>query len=135
MVYNNSVLGRDFMKIFKDKKVVVLAVVIFIFTVIYFVAVNKISYAFETENTDRDSYNSLITTIKKCAKVYAEKHTDLFKDEMTIYIKVQDLIDADLLAPNDGTNVISPLDKSSIINSNIIKIKKEDNNYYVEVDN
>lgn len=135
MVYNNSVLGRDFMKIFKDKKVVVLAVVIFIFTVIYFVAVNKISYAFETESTDRDSYNLLITTIKECAKVYAEKHTDLFKDEMTIYIKVQDLIDADLLAPNDGTNVISPLDKSSIINSNIIKIKKEDNNYYVEVDN
>ena len=123
------------MKIFKDKKVVVLAVVIFIFTVIYFVAVNKISYAFETESTDRDSYNLLITTIKECAKVYAEKHTDLFKDEMTIYIKVQDLIDADLLAPNDGTNVISPLDKSSIINSNIIKIKKEDNNYYVEVDN
>ena len=123
------------MNLLKDKKIIALGVILLLFTIVYFVAINKISYAFETDNLSKESYNNLISTIKECAKVYANKNEELFKEETTVYIKIQDLIDSELLIPNNGENVISPIDNKTVLNSNIIKIKKEDNTFIIDVDN
>ena len=123
------------MKKIKDKKIIVLCTLLLVFTIGYFVVVNKISYAFSTNDSAKDTYNSLIDTIKECAKVYAQRNQDIFKDEKIVYIKVQDLIDAELLAPNDNENIVSPIDNKTILNSNVIKIKNDNDEILVEVDN
>ncbi len=123
------------MNLYKDKKIIALGIVLLVFTIMYFIVVNRMSYAFETENLSKDSYNSLISTIKECAKAYASHNMELFKEETTVYIKIQDLIDSNFLIPNNGENVVNPIDNTTILNSNIIKIKKEDNSFSVEVDN
>lgn len=119
---------------FKDKKIVALVVVLVIFTFIYFISVGKISHAFETTNYSKEAYNSLIKTIKTCSEEYAKKNDNIFNEENVAYIKIQDLIDANFLATNNGDNIVSPLDGQTILNSNIVKIKKDNNNYQVEID-
>ena len=118
----------------KDKKVIILISVLLVFTLVYFISISKISHAFENTDYSRDAYNSLIETIKKCSKEYAKKNESIFSEENVAYIKVQDLIDANYLATNNGENVVSPLDNQTVLNSNIIKIKKDENNYLVEID-
>lgn len=122
------------MKILKDKKIIVLVLVLIIFTIGYFIIANKISYAFTTDYDLTASYNNVIETIKECAKVYANNNSDLFNHEDIIYIKVQELIDNNLLVANEEGNISNPLDKSKSLNSNVIKIKKEDDKITVEVD-
>ena len=121
------------MKIFKDKLFFILISVLVIFTIVYFIIVNKVSYAFVVSNDNSYAYNSLINVIKECSLTYAKKN-NVFKDENIVYIKVQDLIDNNLLVPTDGTNVISPLDHKTVMNSNLIKLKKDYNEIIVEVD-
>lgn len=123
------------MKSIKDKKVIALISILVLFTIIYFVTISKVSYAFEDSSNSKEPYNSLIDTIKECAEKYAANNDGLFKDNQIVYIKVQDLIDSSLLAPNNDTNVVNPIDKKTVLNSNVIKIKKEDNKYIIEVDN
>ena len=123
------------MNLLKDKKIVALGVILLVFTIIYFIVINKTSYAFETDNLSRESYNSLIATIKECAKSYAMHNEELFAEDTTVYIKIQDLIDSNYFIPNNNENVVSPIDNTTVLNSNIIKIKKENDTYLIEVDN
>ena len=104
------------------------------FTIIYFVAVNKASYAFSSDYDVNDSYQSTIDTIKKCAVAYGKQNNELFKKDNIIYVKVQDLIDNNLLAANSDGKIINPLNSNENLNSNIVKIKKEKDNIEVEVD-
>ena len=97
----------------KDKKVIILISVLLVFTLVYFISISKISHAFENTDYSRDAYNSLIETIKKCSKEYAKKNESIFSEENVAY---------------------SPLDNQTVLNSNIIKIKKDENNYLVEID-
>jgi len=122
------------MKIMKDKKIIFLGIVLIVFTIGYFIIVNKISYAFSDNYNLNKSYDKTIETIKKCAIAYAETTPDLFKDEEIIYVKVQDLIDNKLLATNEDGKIINPLNKKETLNSNIIKIKNENDKIIVEVD-
>ena len=89
------------MKIWQDKKIIALGIILMVFTIGYFIIVNKISYAFETNYNVEEEYNSTIETIKASAIAYGSNHLDLFNESDTVYIKVQDLIDANLLVPND----------------------------------
>jgi hypothetical protein len=122
------------MKYLKDKKIISLLVILFLFTVVYFVAANKVSYAFSDNADVTHLYNKTITIIKKCALTYAKKNPDIFKKESIAYIKVQDLIDNDLLVANSDGQLINPLDSSTSLNDNIIKLKKEDGKIDVTVD-
>ena len=122
------------MKFLKDKKIVGLIVVLVVFTVIYFVAVNKVSYAFSDVYDVNDSYHKTIDTIKKCAEAYGEQNLDMFKKDNIVYIKVQDLIDNKMLVPNSSGNIDNPLKNNETLNSNIIKLKYEDEKIIVEVD-
>ena len=122
------------MKQIKDKKIIVLVAILLVFTIVYFVAISKISYAFSTDSDVAKNYELTIDTIKKSATIYAEQNKDLFNEEKTVYIKVQDLIDKQLLATNESGEIINPLNPSVTLNSNIVKIKLEDDKYIVEVD-
>ncbi len=118
----------------KDKKIIGLAVILVVFTLIYFISISKISHAFDNNNYSKESYNLLINTIKRCAEEYAKKNDKIFGEENVAYIKVQDLIDANYLVTNNEENVVSPIDNQTVLNSNIIKIKKDDNKYIIEID-
>ena len=122
------------MKKIKDKKIIVLLVILIVFTIGYFVIVNHISYAFSDEYDPSVLYNKTIDVIKEASILYAEKNEQLFEKDKVIYVKVQDLIDNELLATNNEGNIINPTKKDEVMNSNIIKIKKDKNNYTAEVD-
>ena len=96
------------MKTINDKKIIALGAILLVFTIGYI--------------------------IKKSAVAYGTNNPDLFKEEDTIYKKVQDLIDANLLIPNENGNVINPLKEEETLNNNVIKIKKEKDKITVEVD-
>ena len=122
------------MKILKDKKVITLIAILLVFTIGYFIAVNKVSYAFTTDIDPKDSYDNLIKIVEKCARVYATKNKDVFGEEKIAYIKIQDLIDKGYIAPNSDGNITNPIKKEETLNSKIIKLKKDGEKIEVEVD-
>ncbi len=122
------------MKIFKDKKIIALCSILLLFTIFYFVSIFKISYAFQESETSKYVYDKMIETIKLSAEKYAKENANKFKEEDTIYLKIQDLIDANLLATNSEGNIVNPTNKDDILNTKVLKIKKEDKNYIVEID-
>lgn len=122
------------MSLLKDKKIITLIIILVLFTLSYFIIVNKVSYAF-LDNTNLNAvYDSTIKTIEKCAAAYGKQHLELFEKEKIIYIKVQDLIDSNLLATNENGNIINPLNIEENLNSKVIKIKLEQDEFFVEVD-
>lgn len=122
------------MKIIKDKKIIILILTLCVFTIGYFIAVNKISYAFDNNYDAKGAYNKIIETIEKCAIAYGEKNLDLFEESKIIYIKVQDLIDSSLLLPNESGNILNPTNEKESLNANVIKLKYENKKITVEVD-
>ena len=122
------------MKIINDKKIIFLGAILLVFTIGYFVIINKVSYAFVNNYDPNNVYDETIDIIKKSAIVYGTNNPDLFKEEDTVYKKVQDLIDANLLIPNEYGNIVNPLKEEENLNDNVIKIKKEKDKITVEVD-
>lgn len=122
------------MKLLKDKNVIILIVILVVFTIGYFLIVNRISYAFVNDYDLEEVYNNTLDVIEKCALKYASDNANLFEKENTIYIKVQDLIDNNLLIPNENGYIVNPLKENENLNSNIIKIKYENDTYNVEID-
>lgn len=116
----------------KDIKLLTCLVVLLLFTIGYFLMVNKISYAFENSVDLSKSHDNKIKVIEECSKKYASINDNLFNEDDTVYIKVSDLVKADLLATNREENVVDILN-DKILNDNVIKIKKEQDNYIVEV--
>ena len=122
------------MKIWQDKKIIALGIILMVFTIGYFIIVNKISYAFETNYNVEEEYNSTIETIKASAIAYGSNHLDLFNESDTVYIKVQDLIDNNVLIPDEEGNITNPLKTNESLNSNIVKMKYENQEVSAEVD-
>lgn len=121
------------MKIFKDKKIIALLIILVVFTIGYFIIVNKVSYAFQVNSNEKESYDALINVIKECSKKYGIDNPSIFNEEKIAYIKVQDLIDNNLLLTNEDGNIYNPLDKKIIMNSNVIKLKKDKEEIIVEI--
>ncbi len=119
---------------FKDKKIIALSVILLVFTICYFVVANKISYAFETDYDLKATYDSVIETIKKSATSYGTDKSELFNENNTIYVKVQELIDEKYLVPNEDGNITNPMDANDTLNSKMVKIKKDEDKILVEVD-
>ena len=66
--------------------------VIVIFSVFYFVSVNKYSYAFSYDEVKEASIHQE-RLIKKCAEIYADSNKNLFDGKETIYITIDDLVE------------------------------------------
>lgn len=105
--------------------------VIVIFSIFYFVNVNKISYAFSYNET-KESKIVQENLIIKCAEIYAENHKDLFKDKDTIYITVQDLIDYKVLPSEDG-KIYEAGSNVKLINENKIRISYNEEKFSIKL--
>ena len=92
-----------------------------VFTVGYFITINKVSYAF-TDNAREDLYSLKIKLIEKSAKLYGENNMDLFKEKKSIYVKVSDLVEANYITADDEEgNVFDP--SSEVKKLNDLKIR------------
>ena len=122
------------MKIWKDKKIIALTIIMVIFTIAYFIIINKASYAFENDYDINKAHNNIIETIKKSAIAYANQHLDLFEENNSTHISVQDLIDSKILVSDEDGNIIDPSNNSETLNSKMIEIIKEKDNFKVDID-
>lgn len=120
------------MERFKDIKLITCFIVLLLFTLSYFFMVNKLSYAFDNTVDLSKNHDNKIKVIEECAKKYGEINKNLFSEDDTVYIKVTDLVNAGLLATNQDENVVDIVN-NKILNDSVIKIKKEKDNYSVEV--
>ncbi len=123
------------MKFYEDKKIIGLGVILVLFTVVYFVVANKLSYAF-SDGLDKEAmYNDTIEIITKSAIAYGNDNIDLIKESEnnTIYPKVQDLIDNGYLVADENGNIVNPINNNKILNSYGLKIKYADGKISAEV--
>jgi len=98
------------------------AIAIFIiFTIVYFLAANKISYAFAYDESAH-LYESKIKMINKSATLYGEKNIQLFEEEDPIYIPVDDLIqEGYILADDEEGKIKDP--RSDVKYLNDLKVR------------
>ena len=95
--------------------------VVLVFTIIYFVTANKISYAF-TDDAAQELYQSKINLINNCATIYAKNNIELFDENNTIYMTVNELIEKGALLPDDEEgNIKDP--SSDIRTMNELKVR------------
>ena len=111
------------MKKIKDIKIVILAVILTVFTISYFVIANKLSYAFVVDYDVEEIYDNKISLIQKCANKYGEDHLEEFNEDGTIYITVQDLVNKGYIVSASGGIVVNPVNSKEPLNSKKIRIK------------
>lgn len=121
------------MKVLKDKKIIILMVILLAYTIVYFTLVAKSSYAFDNDLDYSKLHLKTISIIEESAIKYAEANKNLFEKENTVYIKVQNLIDENLIATNNDDKLID-ISNNNELNGKVIKIKQEKEGYKVEVD-
>lgn len=121
------------MKKVKDKKIIVLVVILLVFSISYFVIVNKISYAFENNYDLSGAYNMRIKTITTCAVAYGKANIEEFNEEGLLYITVQTLIDKKYLIPNSEGNINNSLNNLETLNGKKIRLKNEKNKISAEI--
>ena len=103
--------------------------VLLVFTIFYFVAANKLSYAFNYDE-DKARYESKINSIIDVAKIYASNNPDIFEDKDTIYLTVSDLVEKHALDADDAEgNVKDPTSEVKTLNGLKIRISHQDDKY------
>ena len=100
--------------------------VLFVFTIFYFATANNISHAFEYDE-QQEKYNIKINLIKSMSDVYAKKNTEIFDEDNVVYITVQDLVDSELIDPdNDNGDVKDPTSEVKTLNDLKIRLTNKD---------
>ena len=122
------------MKVLKDKNVILLALVLLVFTVGYFIVANKVSYAF-VNDYDADFYHEkTMDIIKEGAIAYANNIKDEFtKDDNIKYVTVQELINDSYLIPDSEGNIGDPSKNNEPLNSKNIMIKLENDEFQIKI--
>ncbi len=118
------------MVIVVDKKgfsTVELLITIAVFSVIYFIGVYNVSYAFSYTPTEAE-YEAKVHLIEKQAVEYARVEDSLFEKKNTVYIYVEDLVTANLLVGDKEGDIKDPRNTTKSLNNLKIKIIKEDKN-------
>ena len=123
------------MKKIKDKKIFILIAMLLVFTIGYFIIVNKVSYAFDNNYDLSNIYENKIELITKSAIEYGKNNLENFNEDGILYINVQTLIDVGLLIPNEEGNIINYENESEILNSKKIRLKNENGKINIELYN
>ena len=123
------------MKKIKDKKIFILIAILLVFTIGYFIIVNKVSYAFDNNYDLSNIYENKIELITKSAIEYGKNNLENFNEDGILYINVQTLIDVGLLIPNEEGNIINYENESEILNSKKIRLKNENGKINIELYN
>lgn len=117
----------------KDKKIIILFAILLVFTIAYFLIVNKVSYAFENNYDMNAVYDKKLETITKCAEAYGKANLDDFNEEGLLYITVQNLIDDGYLIPDEDGNIKNHLNTLESLNNKKIRIKYENEKINAEI--
>lgn len=112
--------------------VVELLVVIAVFGVIYFIAANKVSYAFDY-NYEEELYKQTLSSIEKGARIYGENNLKLFEEEKDIYVTVEDLAKEGFILNNTEASVSDPRDEKKTLNDLKVKITYENDGVSAKV--
>lgn len=105
--------------------VVELVVVLSVFSIFYFTAAFMISKTLDVDFLN-DSYEHKIAYIEDGAVMYAKLNEDLFKDNKTIYVTVEDLVRAHTVYSSNGV-VEDPRSDGNNLNNVKVKITNENN--------
>lgn len=98
------------------------AIAIFaLFSIIYFVVANKVSYAFAYDESAA-LYESKINVISKGAQVYGETNLSLFDEEDTIYITVDELIKNGYIMVDETGKIKDPTSDVKYMNDLKVRI-------------
>lgn len=109
-----------------------LLIVIAIFTVGYFVAVNTISANFDV-NYQEDLYNLKIDSIEEQAEIYAENNSNIFAESNDVYMTVEELaLNNAIVSTSEGV-VADPRDNEETLNDLRVKITNKDDKITAEV--
>lgn len=110
----------------KNAYLYVCIAVIGVFTICFFAAVFKSSYAFPT-GKENDAYEAKVHLIEKTASAYAENNEELFGEGNSFSMTVDELVKANyLVADNDEGDVKNPSSDIKTLNDLKIVITKED---------
>ena len=111
-----------------------LAIILLVFTIGYFIIVNKISYAFVNDYDASFYHTQVMNIIEEGAKKYAQDHQEEFTEEEPIkYVTVQELIDNAYLIPDEEGNIKDPSEDATF-NSRKVRIKLQDNGFEIEIE-
>ncbi len=109
----------------KGYTTVELLVVLTIFSIGYFTATWVISDNFGG-NFNEELYEEKISAIEQQASIYAEANDDLFLENKTAYVTINDLVEHNAVISNDKGEVTDPRDSDNNLNDIKIKLTKED---------
>ena len=99
-------------------------ITIAIFTVIYFIGVYNVSHAF-SYSPQEEEYKAKIHLIEKQAVEYAKQDKTFFDKKNTVYLYVEDLVQANYLSSDKEGDVIDPRNSTKSLNNLKIKLIKE----------
>lgn len=119
----------------KTKNLIVyeIASILLVFTIVYFISVNKVSYAFSYDDV-KELQESKVKLINSSAKLYGEINCDLFEESDTIYVTVNDLVANGYLLPDDDKgNVKDPSGDVKLLNDTRIRITNKDGKIDVKI--
>ena len=119
----------------KTKNLIVyeIASILLVFTIVYFISVNKISYAFSYDDV-KELQESKVKLITSSAKLYGEINCDLFEESDTIYVTVNDLVVNGYLLPDDDKgSVKDPSGDVKLLNDTRIRITNKDGKIDVKI--
>lgn len=103
--------------------VIELVVVLSLFSIAYFAGAFMISKTLDVD-FENDSYKQKLGYIENGAVMYAKLNEDLFKENKTIYVTVEDLVEAHTIYSTGGL-VTDPRDKDNNLNNVKVKITNE----------
>lgn len=112
----------------KSKNIILYEIIglLVLFTIVYFVVVTKVSYAF-TYDASEQSYNQKIFLIEKAGKIYGESHLELFEKNDTAYVNVSELVEMGYFTADDEIgNVKNPLSDVKTLNSVKVRLSYQD---------
>ena len=112
----------------KSKNIILYEIIglLLLFTIVYFVVVTKVSYAF-TYDASEQSYNQKIFLIEKAGKIYGESHLELFEKNDTAYVNVSELVEMGYFTADDEIgNVKNPLSDVKTLNSVKVRLSYQD---------
>ena len=92
-----------------------------LFSIIYFVVANKVSYAFAYDE-NAALYESKINVISKGAQVYGETNLSLFDEDDTIYVTVDELIKNGYIMVDETGKIKDPTSDVKYMNDLKVRI-------------
>jgi type II secretory pathway pseudopilin PulG len=122
--------GRNRMKKKNGYTTIELLIVLAIFTLGYAFFAIKASYAFNYDESE-SNYEYKIHLIQHQARLYAQDHTELFKDSDNIDIYTSDLIKNGYIIANENNDIVDPRDSSKTLDDYKVTINKNGDTYTI----